>query len=81
MVNYMHPASINPVNPEHLGAPSGNPIKRPARRIGEKSREGGRASHESGKGHRFSTEEARAAGRKGGQISRRGKKKPDSSKG
>jgi general stress protein YciG len=61
--------------------------KRPARRVGEKSRrgfaamspeqqrriasEGGRASHESGKGHRFSTEEARAAGRKGGQISRR----------
>lgn len=37
--------------------------------------EGGRASHESGKGHRFSTEEARAAGRKGGQISRRGPKK------
>ena len=37
--------------------------------------EGGRASHESGRGHRFSTEEARAAGRKGGQISRRGPKK------
>ena len=66
--------------------------KRPARRVGEKSRrgfaamspeqqrriasEGGRASHESGKGHRFSTEEARAAGRKGGQISRRGPNKP-----
>ncbi len=66
--------------------------KRPARRVGEKSRrgfaamspeqqrriasEGGRASHESGRGHRFSTEEARAAGRKGGQISRRGPKKP-----
>jgi general stress protein YciG len=38
--------------------------------------EGGRASHESGKGHRFSSEEARAAGRKGGAISRRGPKKP-----
>ena len=37
--------------------------------------EGGRASHESGKGHRFSTEEARAAGKKGGKISRRGPKK------
>lgn len=65
--------------------------KRPARRIGEKARRGfaamspeqqrdiasrgGRASHESGRGHRFSTEEARAAGRKGGQISRRGPKK------
>ncbi|MVN76943.1 hypothetical protein GO988_11465 [Hymenobacter sp. HMF4947] len=77
---------------------NGNEIltKRPARRIGEKSRrgfaamspeqqrriasEGGRASHESGRGHRFSSEEARAAGRKGGQISRRGKKKSDSNK-
>ncbi len=67
---------------------SSKSAKRPARRVGEKSRrgfaamspeqqrriasEGGRASHESGKGHRFSTEEARDAGRKGGQISRRG---------
>lgn len=66
---------------------------RPANRIGEKSRrgfaamspeqqrriasEGGRASHQSGRGHRFSPEEAREAGRKGGQISRRGKKKAD----
>jgi general stress protein YciG len=66
---------------------------RPANRIGEKSRggfaaispeqqrriasEGGRASHQSGRGHRFSPEEAREAGRKGGQISRRGKKKTD----
>ncbi|SHI92441.1 Stress-induced acidophilic repeat motif-containing protein [Hymenobacter daecheongensis DSM 21074] len=33
--------------------------------------EGGRASHESGRGHRFTSEEARAAGRKGGQASRR----------
>ncbi len=71
--------------------------KRPARRIGEKSRrgfaamspeqqrriasEGGRASHESGRGHRFSAEEARAAGRKGGQISRRGPKKTDADVG
>lgn len=77
--------------------PAEKQAKRPARRVGEKSRrgfaamspeqqrriasEGGRASHESGKGHRFSTEEARAAGRKGGQISRRGPKKagPDAS--
>lgn len=35
--------------------------------------EGGRASHQSGRGHRFSTAEARDAGRKGGLISRRGK--------
>ncbi|SNR61886.1 MULTISPECIES: KGG domain-containing protein [Hymenobacter] len=32
--------------------------------------EGGRASHQSGRGHRFTSEEARAAGRKGGQASR-----------
>lgn len=65
--------------------------KRPARRIGEKSRrgfaamspeqqrriasQGGQASHRSGRGHRFSPEEARAAGQKGGKISRRGPKK------
>lgn len=70
---------------------AGKQPKRPARRIGEKARRGfaamspeqqrdiasrgGRASHESGRGHRFSSEEARAAGRKGGQISRRGPKK------
>ena len=35
--------------------------------------EGGKASHASGRGHRFSTDEARDAGRKGGLVSRRGK--------
>jgi len=61
---------------------------RPANRVGAKSRrgfaamspetqrriasEGGKASHASGRGHRFSTEEARDAGRKGGLVSRRG---------
>ncbi|WBO82805.1 KGG domain-containing protein [Hymenobacter yonginensis] len=33
--------------------------------------EGGKASHLSGRGHRFTSEEARAAGRKGGQATRR----------
>lgn len=83
-------ANSNPLE----SLPGGNQKvpKRPARRIGEKSRrgfaamspeqqrriasEGGRASHESGKGHRFSSDEARAAGRIGGAISRRGPKKP-----
>ncbi|MBF9239889.1 hypothetical protein I2I05_21030 [Hymenobacter sp. BT683] len=62
---------------------------RPATRVGTKSRrgfaamspetqrriasEGGKASHASGRGHRFSAEEAREAGRKGGLVSRRGK--------
>lgn len=65
-------------------------MTRPANRVGSKSRrgfaamdpemqrriasEGGRASHESGRGHRFSTAEARDAGRKGGLVSRKGKK-------
>lgn len=63
---------------------------RPAARVGTKSRrgfaamspetqrriasEGGKASHASGRGHRFSADEARDAGRKGGLVSRRGKK-------
>ena len=62
---------------------------RPANRVGTKSRrgfaamspetqkriasEGGKASHASGHGHRFSADEARDAGRKGGLVSRRGK--------
>ncbi|MBC6989333.1 KGG domain-containing protein [Hymenobacter sp. BT491] len=32
--------------------------------------EGGKASHASGRGHRFTSEEARAAGRKGGMSNR-----------
>ena len=79
--------SPTPPSPPH-------PPQRPARRVGEKSRrgfaamspeqqrriasEGGRASHESGRGHRFSSDEAREAGRKGGRISRRGPRKPGS---
>ncbi|WP_102126965.1 KGG domain-containing protein [Deinococcus planocerae] len=34
---------------------------------------GGRAAHQSGNAHRFTSEEAREAGRKGGQSSRSGK--------
>ena len=63
---------------------------RPANRVGTKSRRGfaamspetqrriasagGKASHASGRGHRFSADEARDAGRKGGLVSRRGGK-------
>ena len=69
---------------------------RPANRVGTKSRrgfaamspetqrriasEGGKASHASGRGHRFSTDEARDAGRKGGLVSRRGKTMATSAK-
>ena len=35
----------------------------------EIAREGGRAAHQSGNAHEFTSEEARAAGRKGGQAS------------
>lgn len=42
--------------------------------------EGGKASHASGRGHRFSAEEARDAGRKGGLVSRRGKTASTTSK-
>ncbi|MEF2277492.1 KGG domain-containing protein [Deinococcus sp. YIM 134068] len=34
---------------------------------------GGRAAHQSGNAHRFTSEEAREAGRKGGQVSRGGR--------
>lgn len=34
---------------------------------------GGRAAHQSGNAHRFTSEEAREAGRKGGQASRNGR--------
>jgi general stress protein YciG len=34
---------------------------------------GGRAAHQSGNAHRFTSEEAREAGRKGGQASRSGR--------
>ncbi len=70
---------------------------RPANRVGTKSRrgfaamspetqkriasEGGKASHASGRGHRFSADEARDAGRKGGLVSRRGKAATDPDKG
>ncbi len=70
-------------------APAAKTGTRPANRLGTKSRrgfaamspetqrriasEGGKASHASGRGHRFSADEARDAGRKGGLVSRRGK--------
>ena len=69
---------------------------RPANRVGTKSRrgfaamsaetqkriasEGGKASHASGRGHRFSADEAREAGRKGGLVSRRGASKAEAKK-
>ncbi|MET4075567.1 KGG domain-containing protein [Hymenobacter sp. UYCo722] len=73
----------------HPDVSAAKPATRPANRLGSKSRrgfaamspetqrriasEGGKASHASGRGHRFSADEARDAGRKGGLVSRRGK--------
>ncbi|QKG58141.1 hypothetical protein GKZ68_16815 [Hymenobacter sp. BRD128] len=42
--------------------------------------EGGKASHASGQGHKWTAEEARAAGRKGGLTSRRGPSRPAETK-
>jgi general stress protein YciG len=39
----------------------------------EIARKGGRAAHEKGTAHEWTPDEARAAGRKGGQISRGGR--------
>jgi uncharacterized protein len=40
----------------------------------EISRKGGVAAHRLGKGHKFTSEEARAAGRKGGKASQEAKR-------
>jgi general stress protein YciG len=39
----------------------------------EIARKGGRAAHEKGTAHQWTSDEARAAGRKGGQVSRGGR--------
>ncbi|MBT9393740.1 hypothetical protein KLP40_11250 [Hymenobacter sp. NST-14] len=59
------PASETPVTKRPRGFAAMDPATQ--RRIAS---EGGRASHLSGRGHRFTSEEAREAGRKGGQASR-----------
>ena len=56
------------VRKERRGFASMSPEKQ--REIASK---GGRAAHEKGTAHEWSAEEARAAGRKGGQISRGGR--------
>ena len=46
----------------------------PIERRTEIARKGGVAAQATGKAHRFTTEEAQAAGKKGGTISRRGRR-------
>jgi uncharacterized protein len=59
---------VDGVRKERRGFASMSPEKQ--REIASK---GGRAAHEKGTAHEWSAEEARAAGRKGGQISRGGR--------
>lgn len=42
----------------------------------ELAREGGRAAHRGGRAHRFTTEEAKIAGRKGGAGTHRARRAP-----
>lgn len=44
----------------------------------EIARRGGKAAHEAGTAHEFTTDEARIAGRKGGHAARRAKRAADS---
>ena len=61
---------------KHQSNARGNQIEKSGRgfaamnpeRQREIAREGGRAAHRSGKAHQFTIEEAREAGRKGGQA-------------
>jgi general stress protein YciG len=43
----------------------------------EIARQGGRAAHQQGVAHRWTSEEAREAGRKGGERSRSGRRAPE----
>ena len=61
---------INGERKERRGFASMSPEKQ--REIASK---GGRAAHEKGTAHEWNTEEARSAGRKGGQVSRGGRGK------
>jgi len=59
---------VDGIRKERRGFASMSPEKQ--REIASK---GGRAAHEKGTAHEWSADEARAAGRKGGQISRGGR--------
>jgi len=61
-------AAVDGIRKERRGFASMSPEKQ--REIASK---GGRAAHEKGTAHEWSADEARAAGRKGGQISRGGR--------
>ena len=74
MVNQKHarrggvPVNVPEQQKERRGFASMSPEKQ--REIASK---GGRAAHEKGTAHEWTTDEARTAGRKGGQVSRGGR--------
>ena len=81
------PTNLATAAPTRSSEETGKFLTRPANRVGTKTQrgfaamdaetqrriasQGGRASHESGRGHRFSPTEARDAGRTGGLVSRK----------
>jgi uncharacterized protein len=68
MTNVDERRNDSPARKERRGFASMSPEKQ--REIASK---GGRAAHEKGTAHEWTSEEARSAGRKGGQISRGGR--------
>jgi uncharacterized protein len=67
-INQAQPAAERRTGKERRGFASMSPEKQ--REIASK---GGRAAHQKGTAHEWTSEEARRAGRKGGQISRGGR--------
>jgi general stress protein YciG len=68
VVGHNRRSAVDGVRKERRGFASMSPEKQ--REIASK---GGRAAHEKGTAHEWTPDEARAAGRKGGQISRGGR--------
>ncbi len=62
--------TVDPDDAERHGRGFAGMSRRKQREIASK---GGRAAHEKGTGHEWTPEEAAAAGRKGGQVSRGGR--------
>jgi len=61
-------AANDPVNPSKKGSSNRGFASMDPQRQREIASEGGRAAHEKGTAHEFTSEEAREAGRKGGQA-------------
>src|SRR5262245_15904682 len=68
MAGFTQEAAVNTERKERRGFASMSPEKQ--REIASK---GGRAAHEKGTAHEWTADEARSAGRRGGQVSRGGR--------